>query len=86
VGAGEIEAALLEHEGVAQAAVVGKPDDDLGERIVAFVVAEEGASASSQELEDFVASMLAPHKRPREVHLIDELPRNEMGKVRKSEL
>jgi malonyl-CoA/methylmalonyl-CoA synthetase len=86
VGAGEIEAVLLEHEAVSQTAVVGKPDDDLGERIVAFVVPVEGADPSPQELEDLVASMLAPHKRPREVHFLEELPRNEMGKVRKSEL
>jgi malonyl-CoA/methylmalonyl-CoA synthetase len=86
VGAGEIEAALLEHEGVAQAAVVGKPDEDLGERIVAFVVPGEGERPSPKELEDHVASMLAPHKRPRAVEFLDELPRNEMGKVRKSDL
>lgn len=86
VGAGEIEAALLEHEGVAQAAVVGKPDDDLGERIVAYIVPGEGERPSPKELEDHVAAMLAPHKRPRAVQFLDELPRNEMGKVRKSDL
>lgn len=86
VGAGEIEAALLEHESVSQAAVVGRPDDDLGERIVAFVVLNDGAQASPDELEDHVAAMLAPHKRPRTVHFLDDLPHNEMGKVRKSEL
>ncbi len=86
VGAGEVEAALLEHESVSQAAVVGKPDDDLGERIMAFVVLNEGARSSPEELEDHVASTLAPHKRPRAVHFLEELPHNEMGKVRKSEL
>jgi malonyl-CoA/methylmalonyl-CoA synthetase len=86
VGAGEIEAALLEHETVAQAAVVGDADEDLGERIVAFVVPMEGADPSPKELEDHVASMLAPHKRPRAVHFLEKLPRNEMGKIQKSEL
>jgi malonyl-CoA/methylmalonyl-CoA synthetase len=86
VGAGEIEAALLEHDSVSQAAVVGKPDDDLGERIVAFVVLYEGEQSSPEELEDHVASLLAPHKRPRTVHFLEDLPHNEMGKVRKSEL
>jgi malonyl-CoA/methylmalonyl-CoA synthetase len=71
---------------VAQVAVVGKPDDDLGERIVAFVVPGEGERPSPKELEDHVAAMLAPHKRPRAVHFLDELPHNEMGKVRKSDL
>jgi malonyl-CoA/methylmalonyl-CoA synthetase len=86
VGAGEIEAVLLEHEGVAQAAVVGKPDDDLGERVVAFVVPHQGADPSPQELVDLVAATLAPHKRPRAVVFLTDLPRNEMGKVQKSQL
>lgn len=84
VGAGEVEAALLEHAAVREAAVLGAPDDDLGERIVAYVVLNKPTPA--QELQDFVASQLSPHKRPREVHFIDELPRNAMGKVVKAKL
>jgi fatty acid CoA ligase FadD36 len=80
VGAGEVEDALLAHPGVHEAAVVGAPHDDLGEQIVAYVVAD-GASAA--ELVDFVARQLSAHKRPRRVHLLDELPRNAMGKVQK---
>ena len=61
IGAGEIENALLEHAAVAEAAVTGEPDDDLGERIVAWVVLEEGASRpESRELEDHVASFSRP--------------------------
>ncbi len=87
IGAGEIENALLEHAAVAEAAVTGEPDDDLGERIVAWVVLEEGASRpESRELEDHVASLLTPHKRPREVRYLDALPRNAMGKVTKGTL
>jgi malonyl-CoA/methylmalonyl-CoA synthetase len=86
IGAGEIEGALLEHPGVREAAVTGEPDPDLGERIVAWIVPSEGASPSAQELADHVASLLTPHKRPRVVHLLDELPRNEMGKVQKARL
>ena len=59
--------------------MVGVPDDDLGQRIVAFVV----GSASERELIDFVAQQLSVHKRPREVRLVDSLPRNAMGKVQK---
>lgn len=82
VGAGEIETALLGHEGVAEVAVVGVPDDDLGQRIVAFVV----GSAEPEVLIEFVAGQLSAHKRPREVRIVDALPRNAMGKVMKKEL
>jgi fatty acid CoA ligase FadD36 len=83
VGAGEVEDALLAHPAVREAAVVGVPDDDLGERIVAYVVAD---GARPEELIDFVATRLAAHKRPRQVHLVDALPRNAMGKVQKRAL
>jgi malonyl-CoA/methylmalonyl-CoA synthetase len=85
IGAGEIENALLEHAGVAEVAVVGVPDDDLGERIVAFVV-PTGTAPPERELVDHVATLLAPHKRPREVRFTDALPRNDMGKVVKARL
>ncbi|MCT7656979.1 acyl-CoA synthetase [Mycobacterium deserti] len=82
IGAGEIETALLGHPGVVEAAVVGLPDDDLGQRIVAFVVGD----AEPQALTDYVAQQLSVHKRPREVRLVESLPRNAMGKVLKKEL
>ena len=85
IGAGEIENALLEHAGVAEAAVIGVPDDDLGERIVAHVV-PAGEAPSERELIEHVATLLAPHKRPRQIRFTDALPRNDMGKVVKSRL
>lgn len=84
VGAGEVEAALLEHPKVREAAVIGAPHPDLGEQIVAFVVTNE--SASPGELENHVATQLSPHKRPREIHFVSALPRNAMGKVQKKAL
>lgn len=86
VGAGEIEVALIEHDDVAEAAVTAAPDEDLGERIIAWVVAEQGASPDADALIDHVAAELAPHKRPREINFLDELPRNAMGKVVKNKL
>ena len=87
VGAGEVEACLLELPGVRQVAVVGMADDDLGERIVAFVVAADpSAPPPAQQLSDHVAAELAAHKRPREVRFVDDLPRNAMGKVQKQRL
>ena len=87
IGAGEIENALLEHPAVSEAAVTGEPDDDLGERIVAWVVVEEGSDRpSDRELANHVAALLTPHKRPRVVHFLDHLPRNAMGKVTKATL
>ncbi len=89
VGAGEVEGALLEHPDVREAAVLGAPDADLGERIVAFVVLREGALGSDvllRAIEDHVAKWLSPHKRPRKIHFTDALPRNAMGKVQKKVL
>jgi fatty acid CoA ligase FadD36 len=84
VGAGEIETSLLGHPGVQEAAVVGLPDEDLGQRIVAFVVGSSDLTAD--ELINHVAQELSIHKRPREVRIVDALPRNAMGKVLKKQL
>lgn len=85
IGAGEIENALLEHPAVAEVAIVGEPDDDLGERIVGYVV-PAGAAPDPAELIGHVAGLLAPHKRPREIRFVPALPRNAMGKIQKRAL
>lgn len=84
VGAGEVETVLLGHPQVAEAAVVGIADDDLGQRIVGYVVLRPDASAElEQELINYVAEQLSVHKRPREIRVVESLPRNAMGKVQK---
>ncbi|MGC4961036.1 acyl-CoA synthetase [Gordonia sp. DT101] len=80
IGAGEIETVLLGHPAVDEVAVIGAPDDDLGQRIVAYVV---GGRVPDTELIDLVAGELSHHKRPREIRFVESLPRNAMGKVQK---
>jgi fatty acid CoA ligase FadD36 len=86
IGAGEVEAALLDHDSVAEVAVVGLPDADLGQRVVAFVVGSGVGAVEPDTLIAYVAAQLSVHKRPREVRVVDELPRNAMGKVQKGRL
>jgi malonyl-CoA/methylmalonyl-CoA synthetase len=83
VGAGEVEAALAEHPDVQEAAVMGRPDEEFGERIVAWVVPRGGRALNDEELFEHVRRLLSWHKCPREIHVIDELPRNALGKVQK---
>ncbi|TGD88249.1 acyl-CoA synthetase [Mycolicibacterium sp. CH28] len=83
IGAGEVEQALLTYPGVHEAAVIGVPDPDLGQRIVGYVVADP---VSPQAVIDHVGSSLSVHKRPREIRFVDALPRNSMGKVQKKAL
>jgi fatty acid CoA ligase FadD36 len=80
IGAGEVENALLAHPAVREAAVVGAPHPDLGQEIVAYVVAD---GVTERELTDHVAAQLSVHKRPRRVRFLAELPRNAMGKPQK---
>lgn len=85
---GEVEAVLETEAGIAECAVVGLPDPDLGERIAAFIVPRAGEEASllEQRLRSKAEKDLAPYKRPRLYHFLDAIPRNAMGKVERSKL
>ena len=82
----EVEEALLRHPGVAAAAVVGRPDAEWGEAVVAFVVAGGEAAPATSELDRTCLDTIARYKRPKEYRFVDTLPTNNYGKVVKREL
>jgi long-chain acyl-CoA synthetase len=82
----EVEEVLNEHPAVLEAAVIGRPDDRLGEEVVAFVSLRPGTSATPEEVVAFCRERLAAYKYPREVVVIDDLPKGPSGKVLKTEL
>jgi acyl-CoA synthetase (AMP-forming)/AMP-acid ligase II len=82
----DVEAVILEHADVQEAAVVGVPHQVLGEDVGAFVVCKPGASLSTGALQSFCAERLADYKRPRHLWFVEELPRNATGKVMKHKL
>ncbi len=79
----EVEDVLAEHPGVAEVAVVGQPDADLGEQVVAVVVPREGQRLDADEIIAFCRERLASYKKPRQVVFVEALPRNALGKVQK---
>jgi len=82
----DIEDLLLEHPGVGEVAVVGKPDERMGEEVVAFVVPAPGQEPSEEELIEFAGSRLAKYKRPKEIVFVPMLPKSPIGKVLKRDL
>jgi long-chain acyl-CoA synthetase len=82
----EIEEVLYEHPAVREAAVVGVPHDEYGEEVGAAIALKDGASASAEELRDFVKDHLAAYKYPRQVWFVDELPKGPTGKILKREI
>ena len=80
----EIESVLDAVAGVAETAVIGVPDHDFGESVVALVVAEKTVAPSLADLEACVREQLARFKHPRKIILVEDLPRNAMGKVQKN--
>jgi len=82
----EVEEVLYEHPAIAEAAVVGIPHDALGEEIGAAVALAPGASAHPDEIRDFVKERLASYKYPRQVWIVDALPKGPTGKILRREI
>src|SRR5205814_3165734 len=82
----EIDDALYGHPAVQEVAVVGVPDDRLGEEVGAAVVLESGEDVSTDELREYVKGEVANYKYPRKIWLVDELPKGPTGKILKREV
>jgi O-succinylbenzoic acid--CoA ligase len=86
VAPGEVEEVLVAHPDVVDAAVVGRPDPDWQNAVIAVVVARDGADTGSEELRSWCAARLAPFRVPKRFELTSELPRTASGKLRRAEL
>jgi len=89
IGAPEVEAAAMQHDAVAECAVVGVPDVDRGQAVKAFVVLKAGREASdalAREIQEFVKATIAPYKYPRHVEFVAALPKTDTGKLQRFRL
>src|SRR5262249_43810658 len=82
----EIEEVLYEHPAVREAAVIGIPNDQLGEEVAAAVVLKDRAGATAEELREFVKGQVAAYKYPRQIWFLDNLPKGPTGKILKREI
>jgi long-chain acyl-CoA synthetase len=82
----DVEDMLMQHPGVAMAAVVGRPDDRFGEEVVAFVALSPAAATTEEELIAFTKERMAANKYPREVHIVDAIPLTSVGKLDRKRL
>jgi long-chain acyl-CoA synthetase len=82
----EIEAVLIRHPAVQDVAVIGIPDEEFGESVKAFIEVKPGHTLDPDELMEFAKGALASYKRPKSMDIVEELPRNAMGKLLKKDL
>jgi acyl-CoA synthetase (AMP-forming)/AMP-acid ligase II len=82
----EVEAVLYSHPGVDEAAVIGIPDVEWGQRVAAVVVPRPGVTLTAEDISEFCRQRLASFKKPEVIHFLEALPRNQMGKVLKKDL
>lgn len=86
VSALEIETHLLEHPNIKDVAIIGAPDETWGQRVVAFVVMREKMEFDLKALQTFCSEKIAPYAAPTELKIVDEIPRNAMGKINKKDI
>jgi acyl-coenzyme A synthetase/AMP-(fatty) acid ligase len=86
VAPAELEALLLTHPAVADAAVIGRPDEEAGEVPAAYVVLRAGSEASADEIMEFVGGQVAHYKRVRYLEFIEAVPKSASGKILRREL
>lgn len=82
----EVEAVLVRHPAVAEAAVVGLPDEQWGETVTAFVVLRSGAAAEAEEIRHWARTRLGAHQAPKAVHVVTALPKSAYGKILRRDL
>jgi long-chain acyl-CoA synthetase len=82
----EVEEVLYAHPGIAEAAVVGRPDALMGEEVMAYVVAKSGAGLEAKSVIAFCEERLARYKCPKEVRLVEALPKSPIGKILRKDL
>ena len=82
----EVEATLVQHPAVLEAAVIGVPDGEGLTKTKAFVVLKSGASVTAEELKTFVKDKLAPYKYPRQIEFVNDLPKTATGKIQRFKL
>ena len=85
----EVESALLEHDLIAESAVVGVPDETRGQLVKAYIVLVKGHKGSTEltkEIQDFCKNLTAPYKYPRKIEFVSSLPKTISGKIRRVEL
>jgi len=82
----EVEEVLLRHPSVFEVAVIGEPEPEWGEQVVAFVVLQPGETAHELDLEHWCRQEIASFKKPKRYVFLDELPKNSYGKILKTEL